>query len=89
MICLTDPARQRPRLLVDGIAELLDRAPHAFARLRPNIRAVVEDARNRDPRDTGRLRDVVDGGVALHRARRLASVLPVRNGRMNSACQHR
>jgi hypothetical protein len=74
------PARKRPRLLVHRIAERLDRALHALAGFGANVGAVVEHARDRDPGDPGGPGDIVDCRVALHRARRVASVLKGCNG---------
>ena len=78
------PARKRPRLLVDRIAELLDRAPNSLPRFRPNIRAIVEHSRNGDARDAGRLGDIVDRRVSPRHARSLASV-STRSQRLSTA----
>ena len=73
------PAGERSRLLIDRIAKGLDRSPHALPRFRANIRAVVEDSRDRNASNASGLGDIVNGCVALH-ARRLAIHSSVRNG---------
>ena len=57
------PARQRPRLLIDRIAELLDRAANSLPRFRPHVRAIVQHARNGDARDARGLGDIIDGRI--------------------------
>ena len=54
-------ACQRARLRIDGVAELLDRAPDLLACLGTDVRLVVEHPGDGDPCNPGRLRDVVDG----------------------------
>ena len=64
------------RLRIDGISKRLDRAPHFFARLRPDALLVVQNARDGDSGDPGSPRNVVNGGPANAHARRLATLFP-------------
>ncbi len=62
-------AGQRARLLVDRIAELLDRAAHALAGFGAHVLAIVENARHGHPRHPGRFGDIVDGEALPGHAR--------------------
>jgi len=72
-------ARKCPRLPIDGIAKRLDRPLHSLTRRRPDIRSVIENPRDRDPRHSGGFGNIVDCGIALRHARKLAIVCCVRN----------
>src|SRR3954453_19323785 len=74
------PARKRPRLLVHGIAELLDRTANSLPCFGPNVRAICQNTRDRDTRNASGVGDVIDSRILPRHARRLASISTLRNG---------
>src|SRR6476469_6829648 len=74
------PARQRPRLLVHRIAEILDSTANPLAGFRANVCAIVQNTRDRDTRDASGPGDIIDRRILPRHARNLATVSTLRNG---------
>jgi hypothetical protein len=68
------PGHERARRRVRPVVELAHRGEHAAARLRPHVRAVVDDPRHGLVRDAGELGDVGHHGRPAAPVARLAAV---------------